>query len=145
MPGWTNPNLRRRRGFSIAELLVVVGVLVVLAGITITAVLKAKGSADAARLRSDLMAVGSALDQYANDFKGVYPTSGFDRNNKPIEDHVLAKALIGPGNANEDGVEGPGFRAVSGGRAYQPYLSPDKFKTRYIKDKDKWELCDSFG
>lgn len=140
-----NSSIVVRRGFSIVELLVVIGVIVILAGITVSAVLKAKGSADVAKLRSDLMAVASALDQYANDFKGVYPSSGVDRNGKPIADHVLAKALVGPGDEKEDGLEGPGFRVMAGGRAYQPYLSPDKFKTRFIKDKNKWELCDSFG
>jgi prepilin-type N-terminal cleavage/methylation domain-containing protein len=146
----TNSRIAVRRGFSIVELLVVIGVIVILAGITVSSVLKAKRSADASGLRSELMAVGSALDQYANDFKGVYPMGETNaKTGRASGDHVLARALIGPGPATDkdaaraDGYDGPGFRTMSGGRVHQPYLSPDKFKVHY--GDHGWDLLDGQG
>ncbi|HEX2970907.1 MAG TPA: type II secretion system protein [Tepidisphaeraceae bacterium] len=141
-PRYGLTSLTGRQGFSIAELLVAIAIISVLAGLVIGAVIKAKGAADRARLRADLQAVASALDQYANDFKGIYPMSDVDsKTRRSLGDHVLAWALIGPGPATEDGVDGPGFRTMRGGQAHQPYLAPEKFKTKVLGGY--WELLDN--
>jgi type II secretory pathway pseudopilin PulG len=145
--------------FSLTELLIVIGILVVLAGMTVAIVGKAYRTGRSSRVRADFNAIAIALGQYANDFKGAYPMS-FDPNTgkaNQFNDHVLARALIGPGPGTgpdpnlADGADGPGFRVVTNGKVYPPYLAADKFKVAVVIASDgrdqraNWELLDIFG
>lgn len=80
-----------RGGFTVIELLVVVGIIVLLAGILLPMLYKTYRSASKTRLAADLNTIGVALDAYKSDF-GDYPRvptpgSGFA---------ILGKALVGP-------------------------------------------------
>jgi len=125
------------RGFTLTEMLVVIGILVILVSATIAAVSMAQRKAMIVRCKADLQAVARALDDYAADFRGIYPMS----RNADSGERVLAKALIGPGD--DDGVPGPGFKTMVGGVPRKPYLSPEKFKTTSMGGQ--WELLDVFG
>lgn len=134
------------RGFTIAELMVVVGILLVLVGILVTVVARTQRAAMNARAKADLAVIGQALDQYALDFKGMYPMSRDRNTGQPVAgEHLLAKALIGPGD--DDGVPGPGFRTVAGGAPRSPYLDPGRFKPVLMNTPlgRQWEILDSFG
>ncbi|MBC7785366.1 MAG: type II secretion system protein [Burkholderiales bacterium] len=81
----------RRSAFTIIELLVVVGIIVLLAGLLLPMLYKTYRSASKTRLAADLNTIGVALDAYKSDF-GDYPRvtvpgTGFA---------VLGKALVGP-------------------------------------------------
>lgn len=83
-----------RQGFTLTELLVVIGIIVLLVGILLPMVMRAYRGADRQRTASDLNAIAVALDAYKADF-GDYP--------RPAGDHIgfaiLGYALIGPANA----------------------------------------------
>jgi len=134
------------RGFTLTEMLVVIGILVVLVSATIAAVSMAQRKAMIVRCKADLQAVGHALDSYAADFKGIYPMSRDPATGKANGYRILARALIAPGPADKDGLDGPGFRVIAGGKPCKPYLAPDKFRTTLVdRVSDQWDLLDVFG
>ena len=129
----------RAAGFTLVELLIVIGIIALLAGLALPMLVKASKTASITRSRSDLALIETALSAYASDFQNVYPQladittvqqvanvpgSGFwldtstDRGAR-----LLCRALIGPGGAGQlsngnstagpgdDGYDGPGFRA----------------------------------
>jgi prepilin-type N-terminal cleavage/methylation domain-containing protein len=144
----------RHAGFTLIEVLVAVGIIVLLSGLVLSGVLVAKKKATETRVRSDLALIGTALEAYKGDF-GDYPR--FDDDDTPDSLNVqldrgarlLCRALLSPGPAgpptaanplgfnvsvgNErgyDGADGPGFRVRPGGvgKVYGPYIDSSKFK-----------------
>jgi prepilin-type N-terminal cleavage/methylation domain-containing protein len=120
-----------RRGFTLVELLVVVGIIVLLVGILLPTIMRSYRQADRTRTASDLNAIAVALDAYKADF-GDYPRFLHNRNAPANEldastergARLLAKALVGPGpmvrlnpptDDGADGADGPGFRTARGG------------------------------
>lgn len=104
----------RRSGFSLTEMLVVIGVIILLLGILLPAVYQARVSAKVTRMRADLNSIAIALGEYRKDF-GTYP---------PVTDAgsgaaVLAKSLSGGWSVMKAGVTV---------RVVKPYLDSDKFR-----------------
>ena len=64
---------RRRQGFTLLELLVVVAIISVLAGLILPAVAKAKGKARQVQCLSNLKQVGVAIHMYADDYEDFLP------------------------------------------------------------------------
>jgi prepilin-type N-terminal cleavage/methylation domain-containing protein len=129
---------RLHRGFTLTELLVAIGIIVVLAAVLVPMALRASRQAAITRLAADLQTVAAGLDAYRGDF-GDYPRLPriADRAASPSRDQssiLLAWALIGPygqsGNPS-DGADNPGFRIRQGGqgRVFGPYLQTDRFRT----------------
>ena len=119
-----------RRGFSLVEILVVIGIIVVLAGILLPSLIRAYSQADKTRAKYDLQAIGVAIEAYRSDFGDIPRTYG---NNKGA--HALCRALFGPGPAADvtagdqqgDGADGLGFRVrAGGGKVWGPYLQSDR-------------------
>jgi prepilin-type N-terminal cleavage/methylation domain-containing protein len=124
-----------RRGFTLIEVMVSVGIVVLLGALVLAAVIHAKTTSYVIRTRSDLASIGNALAAYKADF-GDYPrfpstsadyaalhsatpvTGGYDwlDNQYDRGARLLCRALIGPaggtinGLPGEDGADGPGFR-----------------------------------
>jgi prepilin-type N-terminal cleavage/methylation domain-containing protein len=143
----------RQHAFTLIELLVVIGILALLVGILLPAVMKAYGRATNARLALDLSAIGTALEAYRQDHgdyprvrTGYYNSGGTttalgnspDRPNPPTGAQILCWALIAPAPASEpsppgnerakqDGADGPGFRVRPQGKVFA-YLNPEQFK-----------------
>lgn len=126
----------RSRGFSLTELLVVIGIIILILGIAMPTLILTRRSAEIAKAKADLGAISMALEQYKNDFKD-YPRPP----NSSSTNRVLAKALIAAGSLGQDGQDGPGFRTIPGGKVWGPYLATDKFK---LGNSDT-DILDSFG
>jgi prepilin-type N-terminal cleavage/methylation domain-containing protein len=141
-------------GFTLVELLVVAGIIAVLAGLLLPALIRGYRSGNVARLQQQLSAIQSALEAYKTDFN-AYPqpaivsaTETFAVNAAGVRGaRLLCKALIAPADVgnqnttaleqNKDGLDGPGFKTVgrSGrldatGPVRGPYLNPSRFQYR---------------
>lgn len=84
--------MKNRRAFTLVELLVVIGILVLLAGLLMPMLTRAYRSSTKAKLTADIQTISTGLIAYHQDF-GTYPTvvtpnTGFA---------VLGKALVAPG------------------------------------------------
>lgn len=147
----------RAHGFTLVELLVVIGIIVLLLGIMAPTITRAWRAGDRARTAADLQAIAAGLEAYRNDH-GDYPRVG----GKPYQNasdlgyngaRMLCRALIGPGpgvgksatdypsipdgagvrpsnNPTAQETEpGPGFR-VRGtqGKVYGPYLASNQIR-----------------
>jgi type II secretory pathway pseudopilin PulG len=140
---------RRRRGFTLIQLLVVLGIAALLMSLALPAIMRARKSAKRTAMFFQLQMISSALDAYKADFN-VYPP--VDTNPlHPVGDNgafALCRALIAPAPAGGttpnlyDHRDGPGFKmAATGGKVYGPYLQPDNFRIGYaVNNAGAFEL-----
>ena len=82
---------RRRAGFTLVEILVVIGIIVLLAGILVPMVTRAMRTAKQTRIAADMQAIGTALEAFKAD-QGDYPRVGA----ADIGFALLGKNLLGP-------------------------------------------------
>lgn len=66
-------NQRSREGFSLAELMVVIVIIGLLATLVVPNVMKSLGSANIGKAKADINSIWQALDNYAIEHGGRYP------------------------------------------------------------------------
>ena len=76
----TRLNRRSQQGFTLVELLVVIGIIALLISILLPALNAAKERANRVKCASNLRQVGQGLMLYANDNKGAYPRVRYKLN-----------------------------------------------------------------
>jgi prepilin-type N-terminal cleavage/methylation domain-containing protein len=70
----------RKTGFTLVELLVVIGIIALLISILLPALNAAKERANRVKCASNMRQIGQGLLLYANDNKGAYPRTRYDTN-----------------------------------------------------------------
>ncbi|NLE39976.1 MAG: type II secretion system major pseudopilin GspG [Pirellulaceae bacterium] len=103
----TRNNDRRRKGFTLVEVLVVMAILVLLAGLVAPKVLGSKKKADENAAKTQIGALKGALERYA-----------LDMNDFPTTEQGLS-VLVEEPEGSEEGEE------TAGGKWDGPYLSDD--------------------
>jgi prepilin-type N-terminal cleavage/methylation domain-containing protein len=116
--------MRHHRGFSLVELLVVIGIILVLAGISVPMLIKAYSASDKAKARMDLNTVALALEAYKTDF-GDYPRP--PAGSAGLGAVILCKALVAPGPAT-----GTSAEPWASGTAYTAGEIVDDGGTTYV-------------
>lgn len=145
-------------GFTLVELLVVMGIMVVLAALLLPMLNRARREAQRATMQADLITIGQALDAYKDDF-GAYPQVGMGNkvggSSVPVTGAaILCWALVAPGPASQDGAGqmtgsvvatpdngAPGFRLHGfgnspQGKVYGAYINLDNFRIGTYSGKD---------
>ena len=117
-----------RVGFTLVELLVVIGIIVLLISILLPMVNRAYRQAVRTSMAADLQVISQALEAYDHDF-GSYPKPDATIPSAWKGSVILCWALVAPGPAAQDGADGPGFRLRgTQGDVKGPYLPADRFK-----------------
>ena len=70
-------------GFTLVELLVVVAIIAILAGLLLPALSRSKSAADSAKCKSNLRQLSTGLSLFVNDFQ-VYPLYNSMRPENPL-------------------------------------------------------------
>lgn len=87
MPG------QRRDGYTVLEMLVVIGIATLLSGIIWAAVMSARGKGKQAACASNLRQLAIAFGQYADDYRGWYPGAG--STSAGLNTHTQVRQFLG--------------------------------------------------
>ncbi len=162
----------KRRAFTLVEMLVVIGIIVLIIGIALPMLNQAWKNAVKTRMGADLQAISVGLDAYRQDFKdfpridySVIGPGGANGINVPTSANtiqipgavVLCWALLAPGLDAQDGADGPGFRVRSfanasspsgstgQGQVYGPYIAAGRFNIGNGTDDSYSTINDRYG
>lgn len=80
---------RNRRGFTLIETIVTVGLISVLAAFIIPTVIQKSGVGDPVKLTNDLASIQTALDNFSNDTKAGFPNEIWEVTSKPAVTNLL--------------------------------------------------------
>lgn len=67
---------KKRAGFTLIELMIVIAIIAILAAILVPNFLKARAQGQLTACKSNLKNMATALEMYASDFGGRYPNTG---------------------------------------------------------------------
>lgn len=139
----TTSNNTNRAGFTLAEIMVVIGIIALLLLIALPSIATIRTQMMVNQSKSIINLIGDACNQYRNDHN-VFPdsTQGIQGGQSMQGRHRLVEALVGYLDENGDGYDGPGWR-IAGGRVWGPYNDADEFNM--VKDGGKPVFIDAFN
>ena len=90
--------MRKARGFTLVELLVVIGIIALLISILLPSLASARRNASTVKCLSNLRQIGTAFQLYAADFKGTIPVVRQDLpdDGTAIKDNKYWMTYVGP-------------------------------------------------
>lgn len=130
----------KARGFTLVEMLIVIGIIVLLIGIVAPAVSGVLKSSKIASSRAAINLLDSACRQYAADFNDAFPASRYPDTGviQWYGAEWLVECLTGYVRSSEsgaitdrttdDGKNGFGFRLAQRGKVYGPYNGAENVK-----------------
>jgi prepilin-type N-terminal cleavage/methylation domain-containing protein len=107
----------RRRGFTLIETIVTVGLISVLAAFVVPTVIQKSGVGDPVKLVNDLTSVRTALDNFYNDTKAGYPNRIVEVTDKPTTSNVIIDQVTNLTTSQIAGWNGPYLAATIGAAA----------------------------
>jgi type II secretory pathway pseudopilin PulG len=113
----------RGGGFTLVELLVVIGIIILLGSILLPMAVSSRRAAVAMRMKSDLNVIGMGLEEYKKVFKDYPRGNGTGARQ-------LVTYLIGDKGEGVRDKQTTGGSPTKGAKKWGPFISPDKFTIR---------------